>query len=60
MKEEFMSQVETLKNMKLHEIMEIHSEPYYRIMRVPSGWLYNFYDVVADNYLNGWIFIPKL
>jgi len=51
-------QRDPIYEMKLHEIIEIYEPPYYRIMRVASGWLYDFYDAVPDNYQNKWIFVP--
>lgn len=50
--------VPSIYDLKLHEIHEVHQPPYYRIMRVASGWLYNFYDTVADEYMSGWTFVP--
>jgi len=50
----------TLKLMSLHQIIEVHQAPYFRIMKVVDGWLYNFYDVDADNYKAEWQFVPQL
>lgn len=47
-----------LFNMNLHEIIEVYHDPYFRIMRVSGGWLYNFYDTEVDNYKPEWIFVP--
>ena len=44
--------------MKLHEIIEINKEPYFRKMRVESGFMYNFYDVEKDEYKKEWSFVP--
>lgn len=48
-----------LKNdMKLHEIIEINEKPYFRKMRVESGFMYNFYDAEKDEYKKEWTFVP--
>jgi hypothetical protein len=47
-----------LMNMKFHEIIEVHQVPYFRVMKVTTGWLYNFYDSVTDDYKTDWIFVP--
>lgn len=47
-----------LSAMQLHEIIEVHVPPYFRIMKVKSGWLYNFYDSDKDDYKNEWTFVP--
>jgi len=44
---------------KLNGIIEIHEEPYFRKMKVESGWMYNFWDRVKDEYANEWIFVPE-
>ena len=44
--------------MKLHEIIDVHKEPYFRKMRVESGFMYNFYDTEKDEYKQEWIFVP--
>jgi hypothetical protein len=44
--------------MKLHEIIEVHQEPYFRKMRVEGGFMYNFYDVERDEYRQEWTFVP--
>lgn len=44
--------------MKLHEIIEIHEAPYFRKMRVESGFMYNFYNQEKDEYSNDWKFVP--
>lgn len=44
--------------MKLHEITDIAEEPYFRKMRVESGFMYNFYDCEKDEYQKEWIFVP--
>lgn len=46
--------------MNLHQIIEVHDAPYFRVMRVVGGWLYNFYDEVADNYKTDWVFVAQL
>lgn len=48
-----------LHYMDLHEIVEVHSAPYFRVMKVLNGWLYNFYDEVSDNYKTEWVFVPQ-
>ena len=58
MEEEKTVTASDLFHMKLHEIILVHQDPYYRIMRVSGGWLYNFYDTQADNYKPEWIFVP--
>jgi len=45
--------------MKVHEVLDHHLPPYFRVMRVPYGWLYNFYDSVTDNYSPDWILVPE-
>ena len=45
--------------MKLHEIIDVHQEPYFRKMRVESGFMYNFYDTIADKYKEEWIFVQE-
>lgn len=44
--------------MKLHEIINVHSEPFFRKMKVESGFMYDFYDCERDEYKNQWIFVP--
>lgn len=44
--------------MKLHEIIEVHDKPYFRKMRVESGFIYNFYDTEKDDYQLEWTFVP--
>ena len=44
--------------MKLYEIIDVHQEPYFRKMRVESGFMYNFYDVEKDEYKKEWSFVP--
>ena len=44
--------------MKLHEIIDVHQEPYFRKMRVESGFMYNFYDTEKDEYKQEWTFVP--
>jgi len=44
--------------MKLHEIIEVHDKPYFRKMRVESGFMYNFWDVEKDDYQQEWTFVP--
>jgi hypothetical protein len=44
--------------MKLHEIIDVHQEPYFRKMRVESGYMYNFYDTEKDEYKQEWTFVP--
>ena len=34
--------------MKLYEIIDVAQEPYFRKMRVESGFMYNFYDAEKD------------
>ena len=43
--------------MKLYEIIDVHQEPYFRKMRVESGYMYNFYDTEKDEYKQEWIFV---
>jgi len=47
-----------LRNMRLHEIIVINQVPYFRVMRVSNGWLYNFYDVSKDDYFTVWNYVP--
>ena len=47
-----------MDNLSLHEILEITEPPYFRIMKVYSGWLYNFYDTSEDAYRPDWVFVP--
>ena len=44
--------------MKLYEIIDVVQEPYFRKMRVESGFMYNFYDVEKDEYKQEWTFVP--
>ena len=44
--------------MKLHKIIDVHQEPYFRKMRVESGFMYNFYDTEKDEYKQEWTFVP--
>jgi hypothetical protein len=44
--------------MKLYEITAVRKEPYFRKMRVESGFMYNFYDCEKDEYQKEWIFVP--
>lgn len=53
-----LNEVPSIYALKLHEITEVHQPPYYRIMRVASGWLYNFYDCDKAEYQGGWTFVP--
>jgi predicted DNA-binding helix-hairpin-helix protein len=46
-----------LENMKVHEVLEHHKPPYFRVMRVYDGWLYNFYDESVDDYRKDWIYV---
>lgn len=46
--------------MKLHEIIEVHQEPYFRKMRVESGFMYNFYDEEKGDYKKEWSFVPDV
>lgn len=46
-------------DLDIHEILEIHKPLCFRVMRVPSGWLYNFYDTLKDEYKSEWIFVPQ-
>ena len=43
---------------KVYQIIEVHEPPYFRKMRVESGWFYNFYDCVKDEYQSNWSFVP--
>ena len=45
--------------MKLYEIIYVNQEPYFRKMKVESGFMYNFYDTVIDEYRGEWIFVPE-
>ncbi len=45
--------------MKIHKIKAIHEEPYFRKMKVESGYLYNFYDTEKDEYQKEWIFVIR-
>jgi len=45
--------------MKLHEIEEVHEYPYFRKMKVESGYLYNFYDTKEDQYCKEWVFVSE-
>jgi hypothetical protein len=49
-----------LRNMKLFDIIEVHQHPYFRVMKVLRGWLYNFYDTNKDDYKSEWIFTPEI
>jgi hypothetical protein len=42
----------------MNELIEIHEEPYFRKMKVESGWLYNFWSYTTDNYSDIWVFVP--
>ena len=44
--------------MKLHEIIDVHQDPFFRKMKVESGFMYNFYDVDKEEYKKEWIFVP--
>ena len=44
---------------KLNEIVEVHEKPYFRKMKVESGWMYNFYNCDIDEYNNEWTFVPE-
>lgn len=48
-----------LFSMQLHEIIEVYHKPYFRIMRVAGGWMYNFYDTKNDEYFGEWTYVPK-
>lgn len=50
-------EAKSVYTLKLHEIMEVTEPPYFRVMRVPTGWLYNFYDGEKDGYGSDWIFV---
>ena len=45
-------------DMKLHEITEIHEKPYFRKMRVESGFMYDFWNSEKDDYNDDWTFVP--
>lgn len=47
-----------LNDLSLHEILEVTTPPYFRVMKVFSGWLYNFYDASKDEYQPNWTFVP--
>jgi hypothetical protein len=44
--------------MKLHEITAVHEEPYFRKMRVESGFMYNFWNEEKQEYNAEWTFVP--
>lgn len=48
-----------LFSMQLHEIIEVQHEPYFRIMRVFGGWMYNFYDGKKGEYFGEWIHVHE-
>jgi TusA-related sulfurtransferase len=48
-----------LRNMKVNELLEVHSTPYFRVLRTVKGWLYNFYDNSVDNYGEKWVYVPE-
>ena len=43
---------------KLYKITTVHEEPYFRKMRVETGYMYNFYNCEKDQYNAEWIFVP--
>ena len=45
--------------MNIGEIIEVNEPPYYRKMIVESGYLYNFWSIERDDYLEQWIFVPE-
>jgi len=47
------------EQLNINEIIEITESPYFRKMKVESGWMYNFYDSEKDNYKNDWTFVPN-
>jgi len=47
-----------LMNMELHQIVDVHEAPYFRVMKVSTGWLYNFYDSKLDDYTGEWVYVP--
>jgi len=49
-----------IMNMELHQIVEVFEPPYFRIMKVPTGWLYNFYVSESDTYSTNWVFVPHV
>tara|TARA_R110000772_G_scaffold247858_1_gene361797 strand:+ start:549 stop:701 length:153 start_codon:yes stop_codon:yes gene_type:complete len=44
--------------MKIHETEEVTYPPYFRRMKVESGYLYNFWDSDNDDYSKDWVFVP--
>ncbi len=52
--------IDMIPKMSTHDVIEVTEPPYFRIMKVPSGYLYNFYDVTVDEYTDQWIFVPQL
>ena len=45
-------------NMQPHSIVEIHEKPHFRVLRVHSGWLYNFWSNEKGIYDTNWVFVP--
>ncbi len=43
--------------MKLYEITEVNEMPYFRKMRVESGFMYNFWNNTTHEYNEDWIFV---
>lgn len=50
--------VKEIYSMNLHDFLEIADKPYFRVLRVQSGWLYNFYNEGLDAYNEEWVFVP--
>lgn len=48
-----------LLSLSLHQMVVVFHEPAMRILRVQSGWLYNFWDYNQSDYFDHWVFVPE-
>lgn len=47
-----------LLNMKIHELISVYDLPYFQILRVPSGWIYSYWNQAEQDYTRN-IFIKE-
>jgi hypothetical protein len=50
--------IPAIYDMQLHQVIKFYKEPYFRVMRVASGWLYNFWNAETGDYETAWVFVP--
>lgn len=53
-----LAEVPSIYDMKLHQVTDVCQEPYFRVMRVAGGWLYDFWNNEKQEYNSSWSFVP--